>query len=130
MPELPIPLCNVTVYLSCRRILCCGIDNPQILLPHAVAYKYFVAHIQILPLEGSRIVTFRNYTGSALIVCCADIESYSTTPFRALSWRRNERGGEFFVEGEEVFHALAVAVERLRAVAAVNGAVEVGVGFD
>ena len=34
------------------------------------------------------------------------------------------------MEGEEVFDALAVIVERLRAVAEVHGAVEFGVGFD
>lgn len=45
IPELPIPLCDVAVDVSCCRILCCGIDNPQVLLPHAVAYKYFVAHM-------------------------------------------------------------------------------------
>ena len=38
--------------------------------------------------------------------------------------------GEFFIEGEEVFDALAVVFERLRAVTAVHGAVEGGVGFD
>ena len=41
-----------------------------------------------------------------------------------------EGGGEFFVEGEEVFDALAVVVERLGTVAEVNGAVEGSVGFD
>ena len=41
-----------------------------------------------------------------------------------------ERGGEFFVEREEVFDALAVVVEGLRAIAEVDGAVEFGVGFD
>ncbi|HKV64629.1 MAG TPA: hypothetical protein VJO16_22185, partial [Candidatus Acidoferrum sp.] len=41
-----------------------------------------------------------------------------------------ERGDEFFVEGEEVFDALAVVVEGLRAVAEVDGAVEFGVSFD
>ena len=41
-----------------------------------------------------------------------------------------EGGREFFVEGEEVFDALAVVVEGLRAIAEVDGAVEFGVGFD
>jgi hypothetical protein len=36
-----------------------------------------------------------------------------------------QRGGEVFVEGEEVFYALAVAGEGVFAVAAVHGAVEV-----
>ena len=44
--------------------------------------------------------------------------------------RGDERRGEFFVEGEEVFDAVAVGIEGLRAVAEVNGAVEVGMGFD
>ena len=43
---------------------------------------------------------------------------------------RQKRGGEFFVESEKEFDALAFAVEGLRAVAMINGAVEVGVGFD
>jgi hypothetical protein len=47
----------------------------------------------------------------------------------SLFGRGNERRGEFFVKGEEVFHAVAVGIEGLRAVAEVNGAVEVGVGF-
>ncbi len=55
------------------------------------------------------------------------IQASSLSPFLG---RGNERGGEFFVEGEEVFDALAVVLEGLRAVAEVNGAVEVGVGFD
>lgn len=38
-------------------------------------------------------------------------------------------GGEVFVEGEEVFYALAVAGEGGFAVAAVHGAVEGFVGF-
>ena len=42
----------------------------------------------------------------------------------------HERRGEFLVEREEVFDALAVVLERLRAVAEVNGVVEVGMGFD
>lgn len=40
-----------------------------------------------------------------------------------------QRGGEVFVEGEEVFYALAVAGEGVFAVAAVHGAVEGFVGF-
>lgn len=40
-----------------------------------------------------------------------------------------QRGGEVFVEGEEVFYALAVAGEGVFAVAAVHGAVEGLVGF-
>ena len=40
-----------------------------------------------------------------------------------------ERGGELFVEGEEVFDALAVGGEGVLAVAAVHGAVERLVGF-
>ena len=44
--------------------------------------------------------------------------------------RREKRGSEFFVEGEEVLDALAVAFKGLRAVRTVNGAVEVGMGFD
>lgn len=42
----------------------------------------------------------------------------------------DERCGEFLVKGEEVFDALALVLERLRAVAEVNRSVEVGVGFD
>jgi len=45
-------------------------------------------------------------------------------------WGGDERRGELLVEHEEVFDALAVVVERLRAVAEVNGEVEAGVGFD
>lgn len=41
-----------------------------------------------------------------------------------------ERGGELFVEGEEVFDALTVVVEGLRTIAEFDGAVEFGVGFD
>jgi hypothetical protein len=43
---------------------------------------------------------------------------------------RKQRSGEFFVEGEEVFDALAVVVEGLRAIAEIDCAVEVGMGFD
>jgi hypothetical protein len=43
---------------------------------------------------------------------------------------REKGGGEFFVEGEEVFDALAVVVEGLRTITEVDGAVEFGVGFD
>ena len=42
--------------------------------------------------------------------------------------RGGERGGEFFVEGEEVFHARAVGGEGFAAVAAIHGPVERGVG--
>ncbi len=42
---------------------------------------------------------------------------------------RYEWGGELFVEGEEVFHALAVGEEGLLAVATVHGTVERLVGL-
>ena len=38
--------------------------------------------------------------------------------------RRHQRGGDFFVEGEEVFDAVAVAGEWFRPVTAIHGAVE------
>ena len=40
-----------------------------------------------------------------------------------------ERGGELFVEAEEVFDAFAVGVEGLGAVAFLDGAIEFGVGL-
>ena len=49
---------------------------------------------------------------------------------RTVRGSHHERRGELFVKGEEVFDAVAVGVEGLRAVAEVNGAVEAGVGFD
>jgi hypothetical protein len=42
----------------------------------------------------------------------------------------DEWRNESFVEAEEVFDALAVVVEWLRAVAEINCAVQFGVGFD
>lgn len=47
----------------------------------------------------------------------------------SLSWKGKEGRGQFFVEGEELFDVLAVVLKRPRAVADVNGAVEVGVSF-
>ena len=41
----------------------------------------------------------------------------------------NKRRGELFVEGKEVFDALAVVLERLRAVAEVHSAIQFGMGF-
>ena len=41
-----------------------------------------------------------------------------------------ERGGEFFVEGEEEFDALAVGGKGFRAVAAIHGTIQFGVGLD
>ena len=40
----------------------------------------------------------------------------------------NERRGQFFVEKEEVFDAFPVVLERLRAVAEGNGAIQRSVG--
>jgi hypothetical protein len=40
--------------------------------------------------------------------------------------RRNERGGEFFVEGKEELHPLPLALEGLRPIASVHGPVEGG----
>ena len=46
------------------------------------------------------------------------------------SWSSGEeRGGELFVEAEEMFHAFAVGVEGLLAVALLHGAIEFGVGL-
>jgi len=61
---------------------------------------------------------------------CADMLPIGLRCFSSsfLGWGKEGRG-EFFVEGKEVFDALAVGIEWLRAVAKVNGAVEVGVGF-
>jgi len=53
-------------------------------------------------------------------------EPASFLPLRGLG---DERGGELLVEGEEVFHALAVGAEGLLAVAAVHRAVELLVGL-
>src|SRR5436190_10050398 len=46
-------------------------------------------------------------------------------------WRDGqEGGGQFFVEGEKVFDALAVGVEGFGAVAFFDGAIQFGVGFE
>ena len=55
---------------------------------------------------------------------CAEPASF--LPLRGLG---DERRGELLVEGEEVFHALAVGEEGLLAVAAVHRAVELLVGL-
>lgn len=51
------------------------------------------------------------------------------SPFRFFGGYQCQRSGEVFVEGEEVFYALAVGGEGVFAVAAVHGAVEGLVGF-
>src|SRR6266567_7186272 len=43
---------------------------------------------------------------------------------------RNQRRGELFIKGKEVFDALAVVLEWLRTVTELYGAVQFGVGFD
>jgi hypothetical protein len=48
----------------------------------------------------------------------------------ALGWDGNQRRGEFLVKSEEIFHALAVAFKWLRAIAEVNGAIQLRVGFN
>ena len=42
---------------------------------------------------------------------------------------RQQRRGQFFIEGEKEFHALTVAVELFRVVAEVHGAIQLGVGL-
>lgn len=50
---------------------------------------------------------------------------------RSLLWGGGHGGrSKFFIKGEQVFHALAVVLERLRAIAQFHRAVEVGMGFD
>ena len=56
------------------------------------------------------------------------METRLTFSFAFLDWR-NQRRGELFVEGEEVLDALAVVLEGLRAVAEVDGAIKIAVGF-
>ena len=58
----------------------------------------------------------------------ADLFSRSST--LTFGRRGDEWNRESFVKSEKEFDALAVVYERLGAIAEVNGAVELGVGFD
>ena len=49
---------------------------------------------------------------------------------RRLGRDRQQRRGQFFIEGEKEFHALTVAVELFRVVAEVHGAIQFGVGAE
>jgi len=59
-----------------------------------------------------------------------DIVLFGGRSWAALLGGNHQRHNEFFVEGKEVFDALAVVLEWLRTVAEVHGAVERGMGFD
>lgn len=48
----------------------------------------------------------------------------------AFGWHRDQRGRQLFIQSKKIFDTLTVVLEGLRAIAEINGAVELCVSFD
>ena len=77
---------------------------------------------------GRRRLGFRSAFASRHRFALLRIKTWGLSA-TGLGGRRQQRGGELFVEAEEVFDALAVGVEGFGAVALLDGAIEFGVGL-